>query len=63
MNPTEQTAWHALSADEAVARLKTSVTTGLGDAEAARRQTEYGLNVLPTSRKARSVHAFPAAVQ
>ena len=51
MNPTEQTAWHALTADEAVERLKTSVTAGLDDAEATRRQAEYGLNVLPTARK------------
>ena len=51
MNPTEQTAWHALTADEAVERLKTSATAGLDDAEATRRQTEYGLNVLPTARK------------
>ena len=51
MNPTEQTAWHALAADEAVQRLKTSATTGLDNAEATRRQAEYGLNVLPTSRK------------
>ena len=34
MTATEQTAWHALTADEAVARLKSSVTAGLDDAEA-----------------------------
>jgi magnesium-transporting ATPase (P-type) len=51
MNATEQAVWHALTADEAVESLKTSVSTGLDDSEAARRQTEYGLNVLPTSRK------------
>ena len=51
MSETEQTAWHALTADEAVERLKSNVTSGLDDAEAARRQAEYGLNVLPTSRK------------
>jgi calcium-translocating P-type ATPase len=51
MSEAAQTAWHALTADEAVERLKTSVTAGLDDAEATRRQTEYGLNVLPTARK------------
>ncbi len=51
MSAAEQTAWHALTADEAVERLKTSVTTGLDDSEAKRRQAEYGLNVLPTARK------------
>ena len=51
MSEAEQTAWHALTADEAVQRLKTSVTAGLDDFEAARRQAEYGLNVLPTARK------------
>ena len=51
MSEAAQTAWHALTADEAVERLKTSVTAGLDDAETRRRQTEYGLNVLPTARK------------
>ena len=51
MSATEQTAWHGLTADEAVERLKTSVTAGLDEAEATQRQAEYGLNVLPTARK------------
>jgi magnesium-transporting ATPase (P-type) len=51
MSEAEQTAWHALTADEAVQRLKGSVTAGLDDSEATRRQAEYGLNVLPTARK------------
>ncbi len=51
MSEAEQTAWHALTADEAVERLKTNVTSGLDDAEATRRQAEYGLNLLPTARK------------
>ena len=51
MSEAEQTAWHALTADEAVQRLKSSVTAGLDDSEATRRQAEYGLNVLPTARK------------
>jgi len=51
MSEAEQTAWHALTADEAIQRLKTSVTTGLDDAEATRRQAEYGPNMLPTARK------------
>ena len=51
MSEADQTAWHALTADEAVQRLKSSVTAGLDDSEATRRQAEYGLNVLPTARK------------
>jgi magnesium-transporting ATPase (P-type) len=51
MSEAEQTAWHALTADEAVQRLKGSVTAGLDDSEATRRQAEYGFNVLPTARK------------
>jgi magnesium-transporting ATPase (P-type) len=51
MNAKEATAWHCLSAQDAVQRLQTSVTAGLDDAEALRRQAEYGLNVLPTARK------------
>jgi calcium-translocating P-type ATPase len=51
MSEAEQTAWHGLTADEAVERLKSNVTVGLDDAEAARRQAEYGLNLLPTARK------------
>ena len=51
MSEAEQMAWHALTADEAVERLKSSVTAGLDDAEIARRQAEYGLNLLPTARK------------
>jgi calcium-translocating P-type ATPase len=51
MSEAEQTVWHALTADEAVGRLKSSVSAGLDEAEAARRQEEYGLNVLPTARK------------
>jgi calcium-translocating P-type ATPase len=51
MNPTEATAWQALTAEEAVERLKSSVTAGLDDAEAASRQAQYGLNLLPTARK------------
>jgi calcium-translocating P-type ATPase len=51
MSEADQTAWHALTADEAVQRLKGSVTAGLDDSETTRRQAEYGLNVLPTARK------------
>ncbi len=51
MSEAEQTAWHGLTAEEAVERLKSNVTAGLDDAEAARRQGEYGLNLLPTARK------------
>ena len=51
MSETEQTVWHALTPEEAVSQLKSSVTTGLDEAEATRRQAEYGLNLLPTARK------------
>src|SRR5271156_3405772 len=51
MTATEATAWHSLTAEEAVERLNGSVKAGLGDAEAARRQAQYGLNLLPTARK------------
>ena len=51
MNAKEATAWHSLSTEDAVQRLQTSVTAGLDDAEALRRQAEYGLNLLPTARK------------
>ena len=51
MSAAEPTAWHALTTDEAVGRLKSSVKAGLDEAEAARRQAEYGLNLLPTARK------------
>ena len=51
MSAAEPTAWHALTTDEAAGRLKSSVKAGLDEAEAARRQAEYGLNLLPTARK------------
>ncbi len=51
MTATDATAWHSLTAEEAVKRLNTSVSKGLDDAEAARRQAQYGLNRLPTARK------------
>ena len=51
MTATEATAWHSLTGEEALERLKSSATAGLDDAEAARRQAEYGLNLLPTARK------------
>ena len=51
MNATDATVWHSLAAEEAVAQLSSSVTAGLDDAEAGRRQAQYGLNLLPTARK------------
>ena len=51
MSAAEPTAWHALTTDEAAGRLKSSVKAGLDEAEAERRQAEYGLNLLPTARK------------
>jgi magnesium-transporting ATPase (P-type) len=41
------TAWHALPADEALARLGTDARRGLDGAEAARRLAAHGLNTLP----------------
>jgi calcium-translocating P-type ATPase len=51
MSEAEQPVWHALTPEEAVNRLKSSVTAGLDEAEAARREAEYGLNLLPAARK------------
>ena len=41
--------WHRLEADEALRRLKSSVT-GLGVADAQKRLSDYGLNSLPEKR-------------
>ncbi|APR74713.1 Cation transporting ATPase [Minicystis rosea] len=51
MSRAEPTPWHSLTAEDAVERLGSSVTTGLDDAEASRRQAEHGLNLLPTARR------------
>jgi magnesium-transporting ATPase (P-type) len=51
MKATDATAWHSLTAEEAVERLKSSATTGLDQAEAARREAQYGPNLLPTAHK------------
>ena len=51
MNATDATAWHSLTAEEVVQRLKSSVTAGLDAVEAASREAQYGLNLLPTARK------------
>ena len=51
MNPNEAAAWHSLTAEEAVERLKASVTAGLDDAEVARRRAQYGPNLLPAAHK------------
>ncbi|MGH8276895.1 MAG: cation-transporting P-type ATPase, partial [Steroidobacteraceae bacterium] len=49
--PSEATAWHSLSAEEAVQRLGSSATAGLDDAEASRRLAKHGPNRLPSARK------------
>ncbi len=51
MNQTDATAWHSLAADEAVQRLKSNVTSGLDNAEATRRQAQYGLNLLTAHKR------------
>jgi len=43
--------WHALSADEAVAELRSDVARGLGDQDAAERLTRYGPNALGEARR------------
>ena len=37
MTATEATAWHSLTREEALERLKSSATAGLDDADASRR--------------------------
>jgi len=43
-------AWHALSFEEACARLDCDVETGLSESEVARRLAQYGRNRLLTTR-------------
>src|SRR5262245_31022041 len=45
------TAWHALSANEALARLDTNAQSGLTAGEVSRRLHEYGRNQLPEGRR------------
>src|SRR5271170_6411067 len=47
----ESVAWHAVSANEVVRRLKTDPAKGLDSGEAARRLTQYGPNRLPEGKK------------
>ena len=49
--PSEATAWHSLSTEEAVQRLGSNVTVGLDDAEASHRLAKHGPNRLPSARK------------
>ena len=46
-----QEQWHAMSADDAVRRLGTSVQAGLDSAEAAHRLQTFGANRLPEGKK------------
>ena len=48
--PEAAAAWHALAVDDAAARLDTSPSAGLGDAEAARRLSEHGPNELAAAQ-------------
>ena len=51
-NPgTEALAWHAVPADQVVARLKTDPVTGLDAANASQRLAQYGPNRLPEGKK------------
>src|SRR5277367_1715162 len=47
----ESVAWHAVSADEVVRRLKTDAAKGLDASEASQRLSQYGLNRLPEGKK------------
>src|SRR5277367_4998792 len=47
----EPVAWHAVSADEVVRRLKTDAAKGLDASEASQRLSQYGLNRLPEGKK------------
>ena len=49
----EQRLWHTLTADEVAGALEADPTTGLTDAEAARRLVRYGPNAL-TAAEGRS---------
>jgi magnesium-transporting ATPase (P-type) len=48
---SEPVAWHAVPADEVVARLHTDPATGLDAAEASRRLSQYGPNRLPEGKQ------------
>ncbi|OFZ15685.1 MAG: haloacid dehalogenase [Bdellovibrionales bacterium RBG_16_40_8] len=43
----EQTSWHALSVDEVVNRLESSITVGLSHSEVKKRFSRFGPNTLP----------------
>jgi magnesium-transporting ATPase (P-type) len=45
------TSWHAISANEALARLDSNAQTGLAAGEVSRRLEEYGRNQLPEGRR------------
>jgi magnesium-transporting ATPase (P-type) len=51
MDRRNRTAWHALPANEALARLDSSAESGLTAAEVSRRLEKYGPNQLPQRRK------------
>jgi magnesium-transporting ATPase (P-type) len=51
MDPRNATVWHALPANEALARLDSSVQSGLAADEVSRRLEKYGRNQLPEGRK------------
>jgi magnesium-transporting ATPase (P-type) len=45
------TAWHAVSADQVVSRLKTDPAAGLDANEASQRLAQYGFNRLPEGKQ------------
>ncbi len=49
--PKEKTAWHALSADQVLEKLRSSAKEGLSEQEASERLRQYGQNVLPEAKK------------
>jgi Ca2+-transporting ATPase len=56
--PRDETAWHALSAEEACAQLRVNPETGLEEAEVERRRAEVGPNKLAEAKKEPGWHTF-----
>ena len=56
--PGDAAAWHAVAAEEAIARLEIDPARGLEPADAARRLGEYGPNRLPEGKKRGPLRRF-----
>ena len=55
---TDAIAWHSLSADDVLRHLETNASSGIDDAEGARRLEKYGANRLPAGRKRGALERF-----